>query len=295
VAVPGITLRSPRIDSVDLSAFTRLTGHPMQVILGYELFRACVVRFDYPARMVDVWDRAHAPSDPGGSAVRMTLLQNHPYIEATLAVAGHAPLTGRFVIDTGSGMAVTVTPDLTRNEGLLALQPRTLLVFGRGIGGEVPNHIGRAASFTVGTLRFERPTLAMPDSSAGHIAAPGTLGNIGGQILERCAVTFDYADSTVRFEAGPGFDRPFEADMLGATLAPGTEGYTVRWVSDDSPASEAGLGVGDVVTTIDDQPSTSLEMGLLRERLRTEGRVVKLGVERSGLKRDVTVTLRRLI
>jgi len=295
VTLPGLTLKSRRVNSTDLSAFTPLSGRPMQAIVGYELLRDCVVRFDYPGRMIDVWDRAHAPADLGGSAVRMTLVQNHPYVEATLTVAGHAPLTGRFVIDTGSGMAITVPPEVVRREGLLALQPRTLVVFGRGVGGEVPNHVGRAQSFTIGSLTFDRPTLSMPDSSGGRISVVGSLGNIGGQILERCAVTFDYADSTVRFEPGPEFDRPFDAEMLGATMMPGPDGYRVRWVGSDSPAAEAGLEVGDLVKSIDDQPSAGIDPALLRQQLRREGATMKLGIEHAGARRDVTVKLRRLI
>jgi predicted aspartyl protease len=295
VGLPGLVLRASTMNATDLSAFTLLAGHPMEVILGYELFRECVVRFDYPARMIDVWNRKHAPRDLGGSAVPMTLVHNHPYVEGAVTVAGHAPIAGRFVIDSGSGMAVAVTPEVVKQQNLLATQPRTLVAFGRGVGGEVQNHIGRAESFTLGDLKFDRPTLFMPDSSGGTIAAGGTLGNIGGQILERCRVTFDYARSTVRFEPGPGFARPFEADMLGATLQRGADGYAVRWVCPDSPASEAGIEAGDAVKSLDGQPFTSLDPAAVRERLRTEGVTVKLGLLHAGTPRDVTVKLRRLI
>ena len=63
IELPGLSLVKPSINSLDLGAFTALAGRPMQVILGYELFRACVVRFDYPEHMLDVWDAAHAPAD----------------------------------------------------------------------------------------------------------------------------------------------------------------------------------------------------------------------------------------
>jgi hypothetical protein len=263
--------------------------------VGHELFRACVVRFDYPAHMLDVWDAQHAPHDLPGVTVPLTLVQNLPYVEGVLAVPGHAPLRGRFVIDTGSGLAVALAPDVARRESLVTTLPRTLVTISRGVGGELTNHVARADSLVVGGLRFAAPTLFLPDTGAGHISVRGSLGNLGGQLLERCRVTFDYAHQLVRFEPGPGFDRPYEADMLGAALVRGPEGFTVRWVGADTPAAEAGLEIGDLVTRVDDDPCTSIDSAGLRQRLQTPGGVVRLAVQRAGVAREVTVTLRRLI
>jgi len=83
--------------------------------------------------------------------------------------------------------------------------------------------------------------------------------------------------------------------MLGAAMVRGPEGYAVRWVSPDSPASEAGIEAGDVVKSIDGEPFAAVDPARLRERLRVAGQVLKLEVDHSGVRRDVTVTLRRLI
>jgi predicted aspartyl protease len=295
VELPGFSLEKPYMTCIDLGALTVAAGRPMQVVLGYELFRACVVRFDYPAHMLDVWDLQHAPRDLPGVAVPLTFTNNHPYVEGVLALPGRAPLRGRFVIDTGSGFAVALAPDVTQRESLVTTLPRMLVTIARGVGGEITNHVARADSFVVGGLRFNAPTLFLPDSSAGHISAAGSLGNLGGQLLERCRVTFDYSRQLVRFEPGPEFDRPYEADMLGAALVRGAEGLTVRWVGADTPAADAGLEIGDLVTRLDGASVATLEPGTLRKYLQVAGRVVRLEVQRSGVAREVTVTLRRLL
>lgn len=294
VSLPGLSLHRDRMDTTDLSAFALLGGHPMQLVLGYELFQSCVVRFDYPAGMMDVWDLEHAPKESAGVMVPMTLTENHPYVEAALTLPGRAPLKGRFVIDTGSSMALLVAPEVAARESVTAALPKTMTVIARGVGGELKNQVGRAESFSLGSLVFSKPTVVIPEPG-GRISAPGSIGNIGGQILGRCRVTFDYPHQQVRFEPGTTFDRPFETDMLGATLTRGEGGVLVRWVNPGTPADEMGLRVGDVVTHVDGEVAGSIDPAALKLRLQNEGCEVMLRIRRGGETIERKATLRRLI
>ena len=295
VDVAGLSLHRRNMDTIDLSAMSTQTARPMQLILGYELFESCVVRFDYPAGMMDVWDAHRAPENLPGVTVPMTLIHNHPYVEGMLDIPGRTSLRGRYVIDTGSGAAVIVAPDVVTRVDLSAAFPRTLQTIGRGVGGETRNLVGRAESFWIGALRFARPTVVLPDSSGGFFSAPGTLGNIGGQLLERCRVTFDYPHSRVRFEPADGFDRPFEADMSGAVFTRASGGYEVRIVDAGTPAAEAGLKVGDLVTAVNGEPAEGIVNAALKRMLQQDGKVVRFGIKRGGSALEIAVTLRRLI
>jgi predicted aspartyl protease len=208
IAIADLSIHRERLDTVDFGALSAQGGHPMQLVLGYELFESCIVRFDYAAGVMDVWDAAHASQNQPGVVVPMMLEENHPYVEGALKVTGRAPLRGRFVIDTGSNAGLILAPDVAERESLARSFPRTLQAVGRGVGGERRNQVGRAESFALGELRFDRPLVVMPDPAAGRISAPGTMGNIGGPLLGRCRVTFDYPRRRVRFERGAGFDRP---------------------------------------------------------------------------------------
>ena len=123
----------------------------------------------------------------------------------------------------------------------------------------------------------------------------GSIGNIGGQVLGRCRVTFDYSRSTIRFEPDSSFAKPFEADMCGATISRTPEGTMVRWVNPDTPASDADLKVGDRVVEIDGEPAEKVDPPVLRQRFQQEGRSVRLRVQRGDESIEKVVTLRRLI
>jgi len=295
IRIPGLTVRQRRVDTTTLRALSAMSGRSMDVILGYELFRDCMVRFDYAAGVMDVWDRHHAPRESLGVAVPMTLESHLPYVEGEIDFPGRAPISGRFVIDTGSGGSLAIMPEIVERDSLATSLPRTLETISRGVGGEIHSRAGRANAFRLGTLTFEKPIAVLAPAITGRMAARGAVGNIGGQVLGRCSVTFDYRHQRVFFEPNPKFSDPFEADMSGAVLLRTGADYVVRLVNPDSPASEAGLEEGDHVTSIDGTPTAGLDLSALRTHLTGAGRSVRLEVTRGDEHHTATMVLRRLI
>jgi hypothetical protein len=295
IQLPGLSIKRSQIPAYDLAAISAQSGRPLQVIVGYELFESCVVRVDYAAGTMDVWERGKAPKDLEGTPVPMRVQGNHPYIEGTLAIPGRPPLRGEFQLDTGNSGGLVLDAAVVRQDSLISAFPRTLGNVSRGVGGETKSRIGRATSFTLGELSFTAPTVMLPEPTAGRFNASGTTGNMGGRFLERCIVTFDYANKKIWFAKNAKFDQPFEADMSGAALTRSTKGFEVRAVAPDSPASEAGVAVGDIVNAIDDQALLTLDPFQVRQMLQREGAQVTFDVTRGTEKKQLKLTLRRLI
>ena len=295
VLLPGLTVHPDHLDTTSLTAFGAASGQPMDLILGYELFHDCVVRFDYANGVLDAWDARHAPRDLPGVTVPMTLVQNHPYVDAEVTFPGRAPIRGRWVIDTGSAMALSIAPEIVERDSLVASLPRTIQAIGRGVGGEVRVRTGRVESFQLGALTFDRPLATLAAPGAGRISVVGSVGNIGGQILGRCRVTFDYAHQRVLFEPNEKFAEPFDGEMSGATFARAGPDFVVRFVNPDSPAADAGLREGDHVTSFDGRPAADFDLAALRAYLTGAGRVVKVDVVRGDQHFSAALALRRLI
>jgi predicted aspartyl protease len=295
VRLPGLSFHRPQMTALPLTAVSGASPRPLQVVVGHELFESCVVRLDYAAGIMDVWDAKNAPKDLAGVEIPLTFEQGHPYVDGVLHVPGRRPLSGRFVLDTGSSLGLAIHHQVAKRESLASAFPRTLATMGRGVGGEVRSIVGRATAFTLGGLRFQAPVVVMQETTSGAISAPGTIGNVGGQLLGRCRATFDYRGRRLRLEPAAGFDRPWEADMSGLVLLPSGKEWSVRAVNPDTPAAEAGIRAGDVLLALDGEPVERLELWTVRQKLQQEGREVRLDLRRGDERSTVTLRLRRLI
>ena len=205
---------------------------------------------------------------------------------------------GRFVIDTGSSGGVILSPQFGGREEVMASSGRTLSVQGYGVGGRSELRLERIERLELGGVSLAHPIAALQSAGAGRVSARGTLGNIGGAILSRFKVIFDYPRKRMILEPGPGIAEPFEMDMSGLALtAPPPDHRRVRVsrVLEGSAALEAGIRAGDEIETVDGTPAPEIGLSALRERLRREGQKVRLGVRRGAERITLTLKTRRMI
>ena len=92
-------------------------------------------------------------------------------------------------------------------------------------------------------------------------------GIIGGEVLRRFTVVFDYSRNQMILEPNVHFAEPYEFDLAG--LMPVAEGanldvFRVYHVIDGSPAQEAGVRTGDVISAIDGRTSADLSLEQVR-------------------------------
>ena len=84
--------------------------------------------------------------------------------------------------------------------------------------------------------------------------------------------------------------------VIGASVDMSFEGGgRVSAVAAKSPAARAGLRVGDVITSINNEPVDSAEVLIVAIRTHQPGEAVQLAYERGGRSRTVTLTLAQQI
>jgi predicted metalloprotease with PDZ domain len=110
------------------------------------------------------------------------------------------------------------------------------------------------ASLRIGDVELKAPITALCGDSAGVFTANNDawIGNIGGEILRRFTVIFDYQAKRMTLEPNASVADPFEADMSGLSITAqtGPSHLIVDFVVPSSPASEAGVSAGDSLVTI---------------------------------------------
>jgi hypothetical protein len=260
--------------------------------------RSSVVEIDYQKQTLALHDPSSYAYKGSGIVIPLTFMQDLPYVTASLMLPDGRSISGKFLIDTGASTYLILTPEAVERGDVMKTLTKTVTVGARGVGGSKDLTLARLGRFELAGLSFDQPVAAIQPAGPGRISAPGTIGNIGGGILSRFKVIFDYSRKRMILEPGPDVAKPFEADMSGlglTTLPPEYRRVTVARIMDGSPAVEAGIKVGDEIESIDGTPAAQLRLSDLRERLRLEGQQVQLALLRGGERLSVTLRTKRLV
>jgi C-terminal processing protease CtpA/Prc len=111
-------------------------------------------------------------------------------------------------------------------------------------------------------------------------------GAIGGEILSRFRVTFDFPREFLYLKKNQSFKKRFYYNMSGLTLkAKGSklEHFEITDVREKSPAELAGVKPGDLVLTINGIPAIQLDLNQMNAFFNIRpGKKITIEVDREG-------------
>ena len=274
-------------------------GQDFDGIIGSEFIRQFVLELDYQARVIRLYDRDKFNYTGPGQSIPITFNSGgHPIIEGEVTPVGSAPVTGKFVLDVGSGGALALYSPFVTGHNLLGANLPTIKAIGvGGAGGEVSARIGRVSELKIGAFKISRPITLFAEDKVGAFASPALVGNIGQQIAGKFRLFFDYSHKRIIFEPNNSFAERFDRAFGGLSIvAEGSDYRTFRIadVLEDSPGTEAGLQRDDVITAIDGKAAAELSLTKVLE-LFERPVAYKLTVRRGGQTLQVTLTPRELV
>jgi hypothetical protein len=293
--LPGVELRHQTLSTLSLDFLAQLEARKIPVILGYDLFSRFVVEIDYAAKYINLFDPQSYRYRGSGEIIPITLHNNQPYLRAKLVLPGRAPIESEYVVDTGSSRSLMLAKAFAAEQNVLASVGKTVQGSARGVGGETPLVVGRVSALQLGQFTITNPITLFP---AGEIVAPGKAGNIGGNILRRFRVIFDYLRHRLILEPNEHFSEVDEYDMSGASLSLlglADQAIKVTRIIENSPAAEVGLKPEDILLTIDGRPTAEIGLSRIREMFKQEGREYQLNIKRGAEMLQLRLKLRKLI
>lgn len=298
--LPGAVLERQTAVAIPLEALEPRMGRALDGILGYDMISRFVVEIDYAHGRLQLYDRRSYSYRGKGVRVPIHIEHGIPYVKATVTMPDGRTVDGEFALDTGASMAIGFTAPYTERHNLLDALPKKIFFQGGfGVGGESKAYIGRVSSVDVGAVKFQSPVAGFSQDQAGVGANPDLAGIIGGEILSRCTVIFDYERGEMILEPNATFEDPYDFNMSGLLLRAGGRGdwetLSVYRVMPDSPGAEAGIEAGDVIRTIDGRPSGEFTMSALNDYFKRDGQTVRITLTRDGDTLEKDVRLKRAI
>ncbi len=292
IEIAGARVRD-QIVEVSPDELRNVEGLGDEGIAGFEIFRRFVTRIDYARGVITLIDPAHFNAADAGTPIHFVFEGN------VIEVAGDfegAP--GRFIIDTGSRADVVLNKPFSQRNNLRAKHPKGVdVIAGWGTGGPSRAYATRGARLGIGPLQVHDLVAFLSTDVKGAFASTEFSGEIGGGVLKRFIVTFDYEHQTLYLKPSPVSKDVGAFDRAGMWFNRSDEGFDVVDVVVGGPAARAGLKPGDHIVSVDGQPALGLKPYELRRRLRDEppGSRVVLGLRGNGRSRTVSLVLRDLI
>jgi hypothetical protein len=299
ISLPGLSFADRTVFTIPLHRMDPHWGKTKDGLIGGDLLSTLITRIDYENERISFDDAAAREYSGPGERIPLTVLDNFLLVEAKVLLYGREePIDAVFLVDTGVRLSIFNTP-YARKHDLPTQSPRTVTgVTGFGIGGVSRGIVGRVRGIRLGSFIIEEPVIDFSIDEAGALADTSFSGIIGADILSRFHVVFDYSRLQMILEKNRFFGQPFEFDMSGIRFVmegPRFEVLKVHSIFEASPAAEASIEGGDVVTAIDGREARSFTRETIREYMERDGKEVRLTILRSGKTHDVKIRLRRMV
>jgi hypothetical protein len=267
-------------------------GTDVHGILGYELFSRFIVKIDYEKKTMTL----HLPDKfrPGKKYQEIPMLveDTKPFILTSLNLSPTSSMTAKLLMDTGASHGLMLEP--TSDERIVVPNKTVSTVIGRGLGGVITGKTGRIKSLKLGSYELDNVLVNFPDPNSYMDTLRSSLtfrhGTIGGEIMSRFTVIFNYPQGKFYLKKNAVFRKKFYLNLSGVDIKAIGASLDVFEISDVrklSPAFNAGVLAGDHLISVNGVPTKRLALGEIIALLSQKpGKKMTLVVERNGERQE---------
>ncbi|CAD0224421.1 PDZ domain-containing protein [Chryseobacterium sp. D764] len=293
-------------------------GIPVNGVIGYHFFKDHPIYIDYASKKITVYENADLLNKKTKrfEEFPITIEKDKPYLYAGVEMTNEKK-DSKLLIDLGNSDAIWLFPTLIKN--FVYNRPNIDDFLGRGFNGDIYGKRSRIHNFYLGKFKFEKPLTAMPDEfSIQHVnLVENRKGSIGGEIMRRFTVVFDYPNQKLYLRKNRYFDDPFHFNMSGLDFK--QEGleweqdrvkietekavsvvnviyndsfqykfslkpiFSIAGVRKDSPAYKAGLQKEDKIISINGSRTSNMTLETIVELMKSnEGRNITMVIQRKN-------------
>lgn len=205
-------------------------GIPVNGIIGYHFFKNNLVEINYERRRVVIHrdNKSNKKKiEKKFKKVAIAIERSKPYIINTITIDS-VSFPAKLLIDLGNSDAVWLFQN--RSKAIKVPSKNFEDYLGKGFSGDIEGKRARIAKFKMSEFEFLNPLVAFPDSSSIRNVklVPGRVGSVGGEILKRFSVIFDYTNSLLYLKKNKEYYDPFTYNRSGVEI----QHYGLQWVEE---------------------------------------------------------------
>lgn len=297
--MPGIEGRGHTLLVLDqdLLELRNYLGVDVHGILGYELFSRFVIRIDYKKKVMTLYTPEKFRPGRKYQELPMVIEDTKPFILTPLNIDPDNILTAKLLVDTGASHSLMLEP--TSDKRIVVPQNRVSTVLGRALGGVITGKTGRIESVEFGKFTLQKVITNFPDSNSYLDTLKHAItfrnGSVGGEILSRFTVVFNFPHGKLYLKKNADFKKSFFLNLSGLEMkAKGSrlDVYEVMDVRDLSPAMQAGILQGDLIISVNGMLTKDLKLHQLNALLNSSpGKKVRVEIERNKVRQRLEFRL----
>ena len=174
---------------------------PIDGVLGTEFFKTFVVEIDYTGQLINLYDPKSYRYSGNGEAIPLGSQGIHIFLRAPLTVQTRTFPDRRFMIDTGSVLALILNKPFIDANNLLPPPEQTKPTEVCGIGGKSITQVGTIKNLQLKNFNFENPVTLFSQATGGVLVRTDFDGIIGNAILRSFRIIFDYSRNRMILES----------------------------------------------------------------------------------------------
>ncbi len=331
------SLSSKKLDVIlmleDKYSFTTSIGIPVHGILGADFFMDNIVEIQYDAKRIVVYrkeTKRYNRKILNYKPLPFILKEKKPYIPVNITIEDKEQQNLELLVDTGLSDGLWVF------EKELKLKNKKYIedYLGAGIGGDVFGKRVRFKNINFSDFEFQEPIISIPDSISflKKNIVTSRDGSVGGEILKRFNVVFNYSKQLMYLDKNSNFNNKFYYNMAGfnihhngvdvieeriqSDLPTGSKNLTeliydnskvnfkyvlkpgieISYIRKNSVADKAGLKVDDKIISINKKKAASYKLTDILEILQKKtDEIITMEIDRNGKKITVELLLKEEI
>lgn len=261
-------------------------GVPVHGIIGYDVFRDFVVEVNYGKSIIKLYNNNEAFKVPK-KAQKLTLAIEHKkaFLHASIVRESNKEVPVKLLVDTGSSDALWLFKDSIKGIDLPKKHFEEFL--GQGLNGEIYGKRSKIKGIKIGDFFLEETKTAFPyKTSFQAISNLGERnGSLGGEVLKRFNLIFDYSNSVVYLTKNSNFNKPYQYNLSGITLQHNGVRYIAERIADSRGRvkAEHNDSFGNVQIVMDNQTRLSLVPEIVVSSIRAGSPAERAGLQKGDV------------